>query len=170
MILGLNFLVRTLRSYCSGCSSNESDALLIHKCNDTLESVREIHAGIQSTKNSVDVNAKKARAIQGETRFQILKLKPETIDRGKPKWGDISSRSPGFQKAHAAACSPSKKYLEIDAVPSETKKTVNNLRGCSVQYLEFPDTQKPLGVHETRQHKLNSYPINVCSCFLHLRC
>lgn len=85
MILGLNCLLRTLRSYCSGCSSNESDALLIHKCNDTLESVREIHAGIQSTKNSVDVNAKKARAIQGETRFQILKLKPETIDRGKPK-------------------------------------------------------------------------------------
>lgn len=42
-----------------GCSSNESDTLLIHKYNDTLESFREIHIGIQRSQNSLDVNAKK---------------------------------------------------------------------------------------------------------------
>lgn len=131
MILGLNCLVRTLRSYCSGCSSNESDALLIHKCNDTLESLREIHAGIQSThQEQCGCECKESQSNSGGIRFQILELKPETIDCVKPKRGDISSCSPGFQKAHAAACSQSKKYLEIDAVPSETKKPVNNLRGC----------------------------------------
>lgn len=43
-----------------GCSSNESDALLIHKYDDTLGSLREIHADMQSAWHSVDVNAKKA--------------------------------------------------------------------------------------------------------------
>lgn len=43
-----------------GCSSNESDTLLIHKYDGTLGSFREIHADMQSAWHRVYVNAKKA--------------------------------------------------------------------------------------------------------------
>lgn len=77
-------------------------------------------------KTSLDVNAKKAWAIQGKTHFKILKLKPETTHPAQPKLCDVSLCSPGFQKAHTAY-SLNKKFLEIDAAPQE-KKSIKQLK------------------------------------------